>query len=302
MRNNWKTREFIAKILSIIGRTRTARRQIRDKIRFKHIIGAPRQHIPLHKYNKRIPIAFCFNDNGYKLACVSIKSLILASKNRCDYDIYCVVDSGVSPEHRKIVSSMTHGTKSRIIFLSANNDFDNAYRSGWPAAVFWRLQLPKLLPNIDQIIYADIDIIFRDDLIELSRLDMGDKVLAGIPDYTNGYINSGFLVMNLKQIRAEKIYEKWISVANRKKYNNPDQDLINYTLRGRILFLPLKYNFQTMLGAWIFKTHSQYEINDLYHNLVVIHYSNWMKPWGPENTRPIFSDIWWTVAHETGLY
>ncbi len=300
---NWKSREFIATVASIFGTTKTARRHIRDRIRFRGMLSdAPRTHLPVKKYSRRINVAFCFNDNGYKLACVSIRSLVMASDNRCDYDIYCVVDRGVSQSHRHSIERMIRGTKSRIIFLTANHDFDSAYRGGWPAAMWWRLQLPKLLPQIDQIIYADIDVIFCDDLIELSRLDMGHNLLAGVRDYPNGYINSGVLVMNLKEMRRTQMYDKWLRVAHTKKYKNPDQDMLNYTSRGRIIFLPLKYNFQTMLGKWIFRTHSEYEINELKYNLVVIHYSNWLKPWYAPNMRPMFSEIWWRVARDTGLF
>ena len=108
--------------------------------------------------------------------------------------------------------------------------------------------------------------------------------------------------MNLKRIRTEKIYDKWLRISQIKRYKNPDQDLLNYSLRGRIVFLPLKYNFQTMLGKWIFRAHSEYEIDDLKYNLVVMHYSNWLKPWHTPDRRPIFSDHWWRVARETGLY
>ena len=164
------------------------------------------------------------------------------------------------------------------------------------------MMLPKLLPNVDQIIYADIDTIFCHDMIDISRLDMGKNILAGVRDYNNGYINSGFLVMNLRQIRTDRLYQKWISASRTKRYKNPDQDLLNFTTRGRTIFLPLKYNFQPMLGPWIFKAHTQMEIDDLKYNLVVLHFSNWMKPWDAPKNRPIFSEIWWNTAQKTGLF
>ncbi len=44
------------------------------------------------------------------------------------------------------------------------------------------------------------------------------------------------------------------------------------------------------------------EIDDLRHNLVVLHFSNWMKPWDAPKKRPIFSEIWWNTAQKTGLF
>lgn len=300
---NWKIREFIATIASLFYRTRTSRRRVRDKIRFKNILSTEKlPEIPVKKAKNNINIAFCFDNNGYKLAGVSIKSLLTVSKDKCNYNIYCIVDKKFPEKYKKQLSNLLKNTESKISFLYANNDFDKSYRANWPKAVFWRLQLPKLLPTVNEIIYSDIDIIFRKDLIEISNINMGNNILAGVKDYNNGYINSGFLVMNLKQIRKEKLYEKWIKVSQQKKYKNPDQDLLNYTCRGKIIHLPLRYNFQPMMGKWIFKVHTENEINDLKYNLVVLHYSNWMKPWHDKKSRPIYSELWWDIAKETNFF
>ena len=299
----WKIREIIAKFAAIFGYNRSIRRRIRDKIRFHDLIADTGiTDIPIQKYPHQIPIAFCFNGNGYKLAAVAIKSLILSAKKRCDYTIYCVIDRSVLAEHRRVLGQMIQGSSSQIVFITANHDFDRANRRGWPVAIYYRMMLPKLLPDLDRIIYADIDTIFCQDLTELAQLDMGTNLVAGVRDYANGYINSGLLVMNLSRMRAENIYDKWLSAAHRKDYKNPDQDLLNYTTRGRILYLPLRFNFQSMLGARLFKTHDARAFDDLRHRLVVMHYSNWMKPWYSPIKRPVFSDIWWNIARQTGLY
>ena len=303
MYTNWKTRELMARMAAIPMRTRTARRRIRDRVRFANIIETVSQNrLPLKKYEHKIPIAFCFDGRGWKLAAVSIQSLLDVSHNRCDYDIYCVTDDTLDATARKKLTRIVQSAKSNITFLDANHDFDQSYRHKWPIPVYYRMMLPKLLPNVDQIIYADIDTIFCHDMIDISRLDMGKNILAGVRDYNNGYINSGFLVMNLRQIRTDRLYQKWISASRTKRYKNPDQDLLNFTTRGRTIFLPLKYNFQPMLGPWIFKAHTQMEIDDLKYNLVVLHFSNWMKPWDAPKNRPIFSEIWWNTAQKTGLF
>ena len=164
------------------------------------------------------------------------------------------------------------------------------------------MMLPKLLPNVSKIIYADIDTIFFRDLVELARMDMGDHIVAGVPAHGNKYINSGFLVLNLDQIRREKLYDKWVAAAPIKKYMNPDQDLLNFSTRGRVLYLPLRYNFQTYMGRRIFRIYAPRELEDIRHHLVVMHYSNWMKPWGDPARRPVFAEYWWDVARRTGLY
>lgn len=303
MYKHYKLREFIASIASCFVHTKTGRRRIRDRIRFHGMIKTVGQnHLPLKRPAKNINVAFCTDGGGVKLCAVAIKSLIMASENRCDYDIYCVVDHSVTTAQRNLLKKYVENTKSTITFLTANHDFDNAKRRSWPVSIWYRMMLPELLPNVDKIIYADIDVIFCRDMIEIANIDMGTNILAGVVDYKNGYLNSGFLVMNLKQIRKEGLYQKWVDASKRKDYRNPDQDLLNYSTRGRKLFLPLRYNFQPMRGKWTFRSHSEIEIDDLAHNLAVIHYSNWMKPWSEKKLRPVFSEYWWRVARETGLF
>ncbi len=297
MIKKWVLKEFFAKILALFFITKTKRRSIRDKIRFNDLVKSVyKNDFKINTYPKKINISFCFNNKGFDLGLVAIKSLLMSSIGRCDYKIYCVIDKEFPKEYKEIIQDVVKNTGSEIIFLFSNDDFNNSYLSKWPVAIYYRMMLPKLLPDVDNIIYADIDTIFFKDLIELSQIDMGENIIAGVKDYPNGYINSGFIVMNLKKIRELGLYEKWIEVSQIKKYKNPDQDLLNYTTRGKVLFLPLKYNLQTMRGSWIYKTHSEKEINDLKHNLVVMHYSNWMKPWHSLDRRPIFSKYWWDVA------
>lgn len=300
---SWKIRKALSTVVGSFANTKTKRRRLRDKIRFHNFILSTGGHdFPIEKHPNKINIAFCCNGAGVNLATVSIISLIESAKGRCDYHIYCVIDDSVTKQQIQNLTRLVKNSGSQMTFLDANHDFDKSQRRRWPVAIFYRLMLPKLLPNVDKIIYADIDIIFCRDLIELSIIDMGQNMLAGVKDYSSGYINSGFLVMNLKQIRKEKIYDKWISLTQKNDYRNPDQDLLNITCKGKIIFLPVKYNFQSMLGNDIFKTNSEKALSDLRHNLVIMHYSNWMKPWHEEDKRPMFSDLWWQYAKQTGLY
>lgn len=303
MYKHWKFREQVAKTASIFFRSKIKRRYVRDKIRFHDFIQSVGvQDVPLKKYARPIDIAFCFDGRGANLAAVAVRSLVDAAAGLCNYAVYCVVDDTVTAAQKRTIEKMVAHTDSTMTFLPANHDFDAARRAGWPVSIWYRMMLPKLLPDVEKIIYADIDTIFFRDLVELARIDMGKNLVAGVPAHGNKYMNSGFLVLNLQQIRAEKLYEKWVGVAQIKNYRHPDQDLLNFTTRGRAIYLPLRYNFQTYMGRRVFKLYSTRELEDLRHNLVVMHYSNWIKPWGAQGQRPVFSEYWWDVAKKTGLY
>ena len=295
-------RQAVSNLAGLFGKTRPQRRLNRDRIRYHGLISTTGgTRLPRIKYPTKIPMAFCFNARGARAAAVTMKSLLDASAGRCDYDIYCVIDTDVDKEICDMLRNVIKPHKSSIHFVHGNHDFDESHRRNWPIAMWYRLMLPKLLPNVSRIIYADMDMIFFNDLIDVYEYDLGKNVIAAVPTRTNKYINSGFLLMDLDKIRKEKIYDKWIRASRENDFYNPDQDVLNYTLKGRIAFLPLRYNFQISHGSRIFKIYSKTELDDLKHNLVCLHYSDYVKPWS-DGVRPVFSEYWWDVARKTGLF
>lgn len=298
-----KFRQICATVAGAFGHSRTARRLNRDRVRYHGLISTVGQtRLPRQKYPVKIPVAFCFDARGCKMAAVTLKSLLLASENRCDYDVYCVINEDVTKDLQDIIRNVVKGSESKVHFVYGNHDFDKSNRRNWPVAMWYRLMLPELLPDVSRIIYADMDMIFFNDLIDVYEMDLGKNVIAAVPTRTNKYINSGFLLMDLDKIRKEKIYPKWIKASVENDFKNPDQDVLNVTLVGRIAFLPLKYNFQLSHGSRIFKIYSEMELDELKHNLVCLHYSDYMKPWGKRYERPVFSEYWWDVARKTGLF
>ena len=194
-----------------------------------------------YKYNKRVNIAFCFNKNLVKVAKVTIISLLENSKNKCNYNIYCVIDNSVSEKDKKgYFNLMKKYSNNTLTFLYANNDFNKSYLGKWNVGIYYRLQLVKLLPNLDKIIYVDVDTVFLNDLSDADKIDLKDNIIAGVKDSDN-YINSGFCIFNLKEIRKQKLYDKWIHLSQINKYNFPDQDLLNYTTQNKQKYISLKY-------------------------------------------------------------
>jgi lipopolysaccharide biosynthesis glycosyltransferase len=298
-----KFRQICATIAGLFGKTRAARRLHRDQVRYRGLISTVGQtKIPRKKYPEKIPVAFCFDARGAKMAAVTIKSLLVASDGRCDYDIYCVIAPDVDKSLCDMIRGVVKEFKSAVHFVPGNHDFDKSNRRNWPVAMWYRLMLPKLLPDVSRIIYADMDILFFGDLIDIYEYDLGKNVIAAVPTRTDKYINSGFLLMDLDKIRKENFYDKWIKVSQKEDYKNPDQDVLNYTLKGRISFLPLRYNFQLSHGSRIFKIYPPVQLDELKHNLVVLHYSDYMKPWAERGRRPVYSEFWWDVARPMGLF
>ena len=125
-------------------------------------------------------------------------------------------------------------------------------------AASMRLLLPELLPELDRILYLDCDIIVRQDIAKLwEETQLGDNYLAAVYEAAiegqaerfralgcdpSRYFNSGFLLMNLAQMRQEKVSEKLLEACRVPWLEFPDQDALNQVCQGHVLPLNPLYN------------------------------------------------------------
>jgi lipopolysaccharide biosynthesis glycosyltransferase len=265
-------------------------------------LGSP--PLPIKKRSRPINLAFGFDGNYASLTGVAIASLLANSKGRCSYNIYCIVDDSVTPDLRDSLAGMVKNQdqESALTFLEANRDFDQALRGSWALGAYYRLMLPALLPTLDDIIYADGDVIFCRDLLGVADLDLGENLIAGVMEKPGGYINSGFLVLNLARLRREKTYESWFEFSRQEQHDFADQGVLNAICRGRILYLPVKYNFcyrkyYMLYRRGLILPQDHY---DLKYNAVMLHYLSAPKPWNDK--KHFLSRLWWEYAKLTPFY
>lgn len=156
-------------------------------------------------------------------------------------------------------------------------------------AACYRLFAPDLLPDIDKVIYLDADIIVRGDISELWNFDV--KYIAGVQDplykrqakknnLRHLYINSGVLVLNLKNLRNIDYYKR-IEATQTGLYNLSllDQDIINIAFGDIIEHLPLEWNVYSKLYP-----ETTYDMIEARNNPKIIHWCGHEKPWN--------ADVW----------
>ena len=179
----------------------------------------------------------------------------------------------------------------------------------------------RILPEVDKIIYADVDVLFRNDLADIWNLSIGDYVLAAVKGAVNlsdkwewnsdrpywkqlegmrgKYINSGVLLLNLRKIREQQLEQQWDRWANEKLYYQ-DQDILNITCQDAIYYLPLKYNmfaymngqdYDRFVSEGIF---SKEECKEALEQPVIIHYAG-DKPWKRYDTNQ--GHLWWEYVN-----
>lgn len=268
----------------------------------------------------KIDIAFCFDEKMAYPAYVAIASLLDFKKNeKIHYDISCIC-SGESLTYEQELQALVEmrDAKSSITFYKAPEQFKHAFEiRDVTVSTYLRLLLHRILPHKDQIIYADVDVLFQDSLQEMWDTDISNALLAGVRGANNfestwkvckgysyadeleglrgKYINAGILLMNLKAIRDLNPDEQWI-VMSQKNYHYQDQDILNITCKGKIEFLDLRYNVQAHLERKDFESYVNEGLYDrgqcenAWEHPAVLHYTG-PKPW---NNRGVNKGrVWW---------
>ena len=274
-----------------------------------------------------IPIIFAIDNNVVMPCGVTITSLLKNAKADTFYDIYVLCNqSKLDVDGRKKLNdAFANSSQCRITFVDVSLDEDFK-ETDWQTtghlttAAFYRLAIPLLFPQFGKVIYADVDMIFQQDLSELfvnslqqqellaAVLDLAiddkyyfqSKLPSMIGKSVKDYFNSGFLVMNLKQMREENIVEQFNEHA-KIKYDQNDQDVLNVVCSGRVQILPVLYNFQMNHFASFMwgRTSTDIFFGELF-KYATLHYTGKFKPWN--SLECVASDTWWHYYKMSPFY
>ena len=176
--------------------------------------------------------------------------------------------------------------------------------------VYTRCLFPVLFRELeDRILYLDSDVLCcKDGIEEFWETDLTDCYAAVVQDPAimwteryqferdntglTRYFNSGVMLFNLKEIRAngmDKTLEDWCNEWNRsvlQPYHH-DQTLMNWLFQGHVKWMPWTYNNQ-VLTSWGYKvaSYERQAAEDGYHcpletvkDTLFMHFCDHSKPW-----------------------
>ena len=222
--------------------------------------------------NGSVQIAYAIHDYFgcyYIYLGISMLSIMKNTKESIKFHILC--DDTLSEMARIELRELCEGFGQEIVFYEIELDErisrEELLQSGYNEGIMYRLYLPELLPDYEKVLYLDVDILANGDVREIWDLDESNCAVIGrwdpplwgfarVPSEKqdtmnvfwestdwNQYVNSGVLVMNLKKIRETcDLIQDSIAFFQNFGMAYPDQDAINYILRGRIKMLPARYN------------------------------------------------------------
>lgn len=233
----------------------------------------------------KINVCLACDDNYSKYAGVVIASVLANAKPENSLSFY-ILDGGVSQENIEKILSLKSIKDCEINFVKVDDSQFEMYKNikthqYVTLQTYYRLKLAQILPDVKRIIYMDCDMVVNDDLEELFNTDLHDNVIAGVLDIrvygkkawkNSKYINAGMILFDLEKFRQENIEDIFYEYTknNFDKIKTGDQDIINFSLEGRIEIVPDVWNVQSSN----FTNRSSYT-----HNPKIIHFVAKNKPW-----------------------
>ena len=245
-----------------------------------------------------VNILYCFDKNYNLQAFTSMISLLDSSEDIVN--LYIIHKEEITINYfPKIIINHKNLNKITInTFDLKHKDFPNIENSHVSEATYYRIYLDEFLPSdISSILYVDADIIFLNDITniyteltdnllesnyvvgaitEYSRNDLNNKRFTNLEMKSDKYLNAGVMFIDLAKWRNQKVYESLIEtqikMGSRLIYW--DQDVFNSFLDGEYMEIPKKLNFNPSNIEYSFK-----KFNEIYENVICIHYNGKLKPW-----------------------
>lgn len=182
-----------------------------------------------------------------------------------------------------------------------------------PAAL-GRLYMGTALPEtLSRAIYLDADTLVLEDLSRLYDVDLCGKTVGAVINEVSprrsvridtvvrrsdlgakppGFFNSGVLVVDLKQWRAQEITQQAISLCERhaNEFHGIDQEILNLIFAGHWTRLPSKWN--RLLSGDASRNNSYDCVRRWASGGGILHYVGPIKPWHHGFTNRALLDVY----------
>ena len=242
-------------------------------------------------------IYFCCNNAEYARHYVVLMASILANLAKEARANFHLIYSGLSQSDLDAFTQMKQYRDCDVDFIQVNeSDFSHWNQTAGikhlTVGAYYRTKIPELAPaHISRAVYFDGDIIVDGDISPLWEIDLNgycagvvfngpDNLKKTSPD--DYYFNSGMIVFNLDEIRKGNFKQEIdaaYATSGNSGFGDLDQGLLNATWKGRVRFLPFRWNLQTAC----LKLKNRFKYNLWLHlkNPVVLHYTGGHKAWSP---------------------
>ncbi len=232
---------------------------------------------------------------------------------------FYVVSDDISEASKTKLTELQIPQRSSIKFIPfPENCVDRLPTTGWHKSIYTKVLAPQILPELEKVIWLDVDTLVIGDIAQLWDNNITAYALAGIGEETlspihpirhkkrlkmspnSYYSNAGVLLLNLAYWRKYGLSEKIVSFIEHWEEENLiffEQDAINVVLQGQILQLDCRFNF------FPFAENTAMAIQR-FGQPIVVHFIVNQKPWLYKKIPFLwysvkgysFVDLWWQYA------
>lgn len=278
----------------------------------------------IYKGERKNPmnILIAMNDAYVKYYQVVVTSLC-RNNSESDIVIHIPYTSELSEEGLALITKTANDNNAKVKTYELNKDNIKAMSElplgMWSVETFFRLFVQDIISDTeDRILWLDGDIIVNGDISDFYNIDFEGNYYAACEDiaisrgkmkqeYDNLgwdssqiYVNAGVLLINLAQLRREKITQndivKFIEI-NHEKMHFLDQYTLNAMFHDRIKLADgFKYNCQV-------SSYSYTKGRQILNESVILHfpgYRPWQTDYQKHYSSAIPGDIWWKYARMCG--
>ncbi len=254
-------------------------------------------------------IFFASDDKFSQHLCTAMASILVNSLSFENFRFY-VLDGGISNKNKAKIEKIKQIKDCKIEYIKIDDSlFDicpiTPECQHISKQTYYRYLIPKLKPELEKCFYFDCDIVVKNSLNEFWNTDIEDNYIAAIEElweeahtyYENNGISKSFnagviLINNQKWIKnniSKKLFENTKILVENQKIRWVDQDVLNYTLNGKVKFVHPKCNLQqTAYFDGQYSLYTDQEMNEAKAHPIIIHYSGNLKPWNKTCLHPLW--------------
>lgn len=269
-------------------------------------------------------IAVAANSAFFKYLYVMLTSLLENHKRENETCSIYLLSADLKEEQTEVIKKFVEGHGSRFYLIKMDMEkFPKELPSNEMITLetYFRLALPDLLPpELERVLYLDVDLVVNQPLHELYETDFQGKSFVVCRDATDTsaeylaqshlfaelkekegfqYFNAGVLLFNLRKLRSAFDFESFIRYAVRLKDDLVfhDQDLLNYLFWNDVKYADEeKFNLPARTAF-----NAGYHLAWVREHTAVLHYAG-PKPWRQKEVRYELERLWWEYAKKTPFY
>jgi lipopolysaccharide biosynthesis glycosyltransferase len=204
----------------------------------------------------------CAADEAYAPHSAAMLHSVVAQRGGAEVRIHYLHGPGFPERSAELIRGMVEAGGASISFLEIADE----RIAGLPemdfvtSAMWYRIFLPELLPEVDRVLYLDVDVIALDSLEPLWEIDLAGNYVGAVTNvfYMRShaqrasqlginpadYFNSGVVLMNLDLMRRDDSARALLDYAtgHAEELAWPDQDALNVVLGKRRVALHPRWN------------------------------------------------------------